>query len=305
MLRRLSDFCSANGYIFPPTESKVIADFLCDIADTSLRPNSSLNSALAAMTAMYTGLGQRNLASEPEIGVLKRALVKGGTSVPRKKSSVMPVNAFRDLFMSWGPNETLPIKDLRLKAICLLSLTIMLRPSDIAPRAQVYDPASNVVSRMIFSTNDITFELDGSVSINFMGIKNDVQRTGFVVKVPKHDNVKLDPVAALKAYIARTEALRPSPSNPVFVSLKAPYHAITSSTVSSVLESAITLAGLDTTKFSAKSFRPTGATVAIEEGNDPDVVMKLGRWKTASVFYEHYVHSRTPLTYTNDLLNHQ
>ena len=55
--------------------------------------------------------------------------------------------------------------------------------------------------------------------------------------------------------------------------------------------------------FSAKSFRPTGATVAIEEGHDAADVMKVGRWKTQTVFYEHYVHSKTPASFTESIIH--
>ena len=65
------------------------------------------------------------------------------------------------------------------------------------------------------------------------------------------------------------------------------------------------MAGLHGHGFSAKSFRPTGATSAIDIGCDPKVVHRLGWWKTESVFFEHYVHSRTDVYYTQSLLDHQ
>ena len=46
------------------------------------------------------------------------------------------------------------------------------------------------------------------------------------------------------------------------------------------MEEAIELVGLGNQGFSAKSFRPTGATVAVENWVHPDVVIKIGRWKT-------------------------
>ena len=39
----------------------------------------------------------------------------------------------------------------------------------------------------------------------------------------------------------------------------------------------------------ARSFSKTGASTAINKGVDPDLVMKLGRWKSPEVFFKHYV----------------
>ena len=60
--------------------------------------------------------------------------------------------------------------------------------------------------------------------------------------------------------------------------------------------------GLAGQGFSAKSFRPTGATRAIDGGIDPEIVQKMGRWKCTEVFREHYVHSKTPTIYTKTVL---
>lgn len=90
--------------------------------------------------------------------------------------------------------------------------------------------------------------------------------------------------------------------SPVFISLKSPYNAIDSSTVSRILEEAIVLAGLSTKEFTAKSFRPAGATTAIAQNMNPEIVRKVGRWKNQEVFFEHYVHSQTPSEHTESVL---
>ncbi len=70
------------------------------------------------------------------------------------------------------------------------------------------------------------------------------------------------------------------------------------------MNEAIRLAGLNNQGFSAKSFRPTGATIAIDSGCDPEITMRQGRWKTRSVFFEHYVHSKPPVSMSSDILLH-
>jgi hypothetical protein len=136
-----------------------------------------------------------------------------------------------------------------------------------------------------------------------MVLKNDLQRTGFEVTIPASSEPRLDPVAALQTYIGRTSQLRPHNSSPLFLSLKAPYQAVSAPVISQVLEEAIDLAGLQHQGFRAKSFRPTGATTAVSGIVSPEVAMKIGRWKTPQVFMDHYVHPQVPNHYTDSLLH--
>ena len=134
------------------------------------------------------------------------------------------------MFLSSEPNEKIPIKQLRLKAITLL------RPSDIAPKSTMYNPFSGQLEPRLFTTRQITFHNNGSASITFHGIQNDTSRPGF--------DVQLDPVSALHTYITgryfmyittRTEAHRPFTGAPVFITLKPPFRAIQTSTIANIM----------------------------------------------------------------------
>ena len=180
----------------------------------------------------------------------------------------------------------------------------MLRPSDIAPHSVKINP-QGTTSKRIFSADQVTFD-DGmkSVGLVFMGIKNDTDRSGFQVKLPAAPQKALDPVSTLKCYMDRTDHIRSSvPGKPVFLTLQAPYTALSADSVGNILEDAISLAGLSHCGYTAKNFRPTGATFAIQLGYDAEMVMRIGRWKTRSVFFEHYVHSQVPEDYSANILN--
>ena len=88
------------------------------------------------------------------------------------------------------------------------------------------------------------------------------------------------------------------PGAPVFIMLQPPFRALRTSTIANIMEEAIRTAGLENKRYSAKSFRPTGETAAIDSGQNPDIVMKTGRWKTASVFRDHYVHLQPPIDHS-------
>jgi hypothetical protein len=184
-----------------------------------------LKCASAAITYFFTAIGARNIMDDPDIQKLISALVKSGTHKPRCRSRVMPVEPFTKMFSSWEDSDRLSIADLRLNAICLLALCIMLRPSDVAPKGVLFDPEREECNPLVFSTDNISRQADSSLSISFLGIKNDYSREGFNVVIPPTSDKKLDPVHTLETYIDRTTLQRTQASgNPVFLSLTKPYH---------------------------------------------------------------------------------
>ena len=298
-INRLRDYCVLRGIKFPPKFESVIADYLRHVSEQSTRPRSILAINVSAIQYLYHVIDLPNPCDD-NIRYLVTALVKSHTEVPRTQVNILPRDPFNDLFLSWPDNEALPIKRLRLKVITLLAFAFMLRPSDIAPKA--INCKNGVEERLVFSTDNVKFHENGDLELKFFGIKNDTHRDGFSVRIPPVSNAKLDPVSALRVYISRTDSFRPPDSRPVFLTCIKPYTAICASTVSRVLEDAIYLAGLEPSKYSAKCFRPTGATRAIEAGCDPDKARRIGRWKTPSVFFEHYVHDKTHSSYSDSVL---
>ena len=189
-----------------------------------------------------------------------------------------------------------------MKAVTLVALSFMIRPSDIAPRTELFDPVSSKISPYILSRKNVNFHTDGSLSLTFFGIKNDPNRSGFEVRIPPSENAKVDPVSTLKCYIERTSQLT-SADGPVFLSLTKPYIGIKADTVSKILLNAINCVGLGDQGYKAKCFRPTAANAAIRAGCEPDMAMYVGRWKTKEVFYNHYVHSFPEKSYTDGVLS--
>ena len=72
-----------------------------------------------------------------------------------------------------------------------------------------------------------------------------------------------------------------------------------------MLNEAIKSTRLDNQGFSAKSFRPTGATKSIAAGVIPEIVMKVGRWATKVVFLNNYVHKVAPASFTDNIVGEQ
>lgn len=297
MLNKLHEFCVKQGHDFPAVKTAVLAEYLCYLTEQTSRPKSVLNSTVAAVTCLADAAGIKNPVT-PEINRLMMGLVKSGTTAPMQKTEAMPTEPFISLFRSWPGNFRLTIEQLRLKVVTLLALAVMLRPSDIAPKAKVYDKATKKLIKRVMTTDQVRFHADGSMRITLHGIKNDYHRDGFEVRVNPSSDGHVDPVQAVKCYIERTAKIRPS-NRPLFLSLKKPYQGIGADTVGSVLEKAIKLADLHHKGFTAKNFRPTGATRAIEGNIVADTVRKVGRWKSRETFEEHYVHSKPPQDFTD------
>lgn len=303
LLTKFKVFCQDTQCAFPPTDSSDIAEYMCSVAASSDRPRSQLVSTSAAIGWLYKALGIKNPMHEDNVQTLISGLVKSSTTAPRAKTAIMPVQPFYQLFKSWPDNTHLSVADIRLKAICLLGLAFMLRPSDVALHGQVIDTESNEVTNMVFKESQVSFNEDSSLTMVFHGIKNDGDRSGFPVTISAAADTKIDPVAALSEYMTVTaETRRLTIDHPVFLSLTNPPKALSSRRIAKVLCDSIDLAGLGGKGFTAKSFRPTGASKAVNMGCDPNIARAIGRWKTQEVFEQHYVHSKVPADYVDKLL---
>ena len=179
-------FCVQVGCEFPPSTSASVADYMCVVADRSERPASLtlLRSIMAALSHLYHVTGRQDVTKSPDLSLLQSALVKSGTRKVRLKSLVMPITPFVNLFKSWPDNLMLDIARLRLNTLVLLSLCLMLRPSDIAPRSVCFDTVTMSQTGRIFSTDMVVFNSDGSCDISFHGIKQDTDRAGFTAHLP-------------------------------------------------------------------------------------------------------------------------
>ena len=219
-LSRFYDFCVSRQLVFPPTGrecSSVLADFLCGIADSSPRPESQLRCTVAAIGHLYTAL---NMPNPIDVDVLRlvTALNKSGTVKPLQRTKVLPSSAFETLFSTWPDNRELTLNKLRQRAVTLFALVCMARPSDLAPLTQTFMPETGKTIPVSFSTDQLIFNKDGSLTVTFFGIKNDTSRTGFEFRIP--------------------------PGKPVFIALRSPYNALINLSISEILKLSIKDAGL-------------------------------------------------------------
>ena len=199
----------------------------------------------AAVNYLFDALGKNSPVRNLDVQRLISGIIKSGTVLPMKHSQPMPIGPFIKLFHLWGTNEDIPLKNLRMKTVTLIALTCMTRPSDLAPKGIHLDPKDLSIHNIILSLDNIQFMPDNSLTIHFFGIKNDTSRSGFEVNIPANtEDSVMDPVSCLRAYIDRTADHRPMDTKPLFLTLNAPYKALSSDTISKILDEVIKLAGL-------------------------------------------------------------
>lgn len=279
-------FCINYCGEFPPPQkifSAALAEHLRLRSKASQRPESVLNSTLAAVSNYF----RETYLIPGEIKNLVKALIKKDTVRPAGRTKIMPLEPFTILFQQWGENDLLSIGQLRQKAITLLTIACMARPSDFAPKVG-------------FKRGQIEFH-DKDMTIKFFGIKNDHDRAGFEVRVESVDESIVDPVACLRMYIDKTNQLVDK-DGPVFITLRPPYRALTAQSIANILKDSISMTSLPPDIFTAKNFRPSAATAAIVSGCDNNTVRIRGRWKTESIFLNHYVYPVSEVNISQKIL---
>ena len=249
----------------------LIPSFLISVAKKSERPDSALRTCTAALQHFYVARANLDPINQ-NIHRLIKGLVRGETNRPREQTKSMPIEPFIKLFSKWGDNDSLPIAKLRQKAITLISLSALCRPSDLAPES-------------IFKRSQIQFDEKG-LHMTFFGIKNDSRREGFKVFIAKSAVPSVDPVLTLKCYLERTKNMVPK-HDPVFVTVSNPIKQMSPQSVSRVLNDTIREAGLPR-DYTARCFRVTGAQTAIAHGANTQAVKQLGRWRSEEVMWNHY-----------------
>ena len=70
-------------------------------------------------------------------------------------------------FSRLGRTTQLTIRQLRLKTVTLLALSLMLRPSNVAPLARRYEAGSDLLSSFVMCTDQFQFVKDGSLVVSF------------------------------------------------------------------------------------------------------------------------------------------
>ena len=186
-LQKLNLFCVTKGGTLHDLNESTLAEYMCTLAGKSDHPKSVLSTILSALMCYTDAMSCKPIVT-PNVNALMDGLIKSGTTKPMKRSMVMLVEKFSQLFLSWPGNYLMELELLWLKCITLLAITAMMRPSDAVPLARIYDKKDKEFKQTFLSTKNIQLHADGSMTVIFHGIKNNYKHEGFEVNLPPASN---------------------------------------------------------------------------------------------------------------------
>ena len=109
-----------------------------------------------------------------------------------------------------------------------------------------------------------------------------------VVTVPVCNDDALNPKLYVEAYIAKTAQFRRPEHNKLFLSW-ATKRPVTKPTLARWLKHALREAGIDTSVYSAHSYRGSSLSAAFAKGVSLEKIVKAGDWTNVNTFKAHYL----------------
>lgn len=230
----------------------------------------TLNSIRAAISlAVAPKLGENN-----QVKRFFKGIYNLRPSAPRYLTTWDPAKVL-DYLASWFPNEELCLRKLSQKLIALLALVT-------AHRMQTF---SVINIRDIYKKDDHV-EIKIPAKIKTSG-RNRLQP---VLMLPFFaDKPELCAANTLLCYLQRTESLRSSNMQQLFLTYKKPYKPATKATLSRWLKTILQESGIDTKQFKPHSSRHASTSTAYRNGISIDVIRTTAGWTNRSqVFAEFY-----------------
>ena len=172
-------------------------------------------------------------------------------------------------------NTKLPLIDLSIKPVLLLSLTKPLCSVDLGN----------------FLLSNLRYLPEGVMVMPACPSKQ--SRIGKPLKeffFPAFEyNSNLYPANALKVYVERTESIRKT-ENSLLLTTTPKHHPATAATIARWIKTGLSKAGIDTSIFKAHSIRSASSSAAADAGLSVSEIMEAVDWSSASVFEKFYYH---------------
>lgn len=102
------------------------------------------------------------------------------------------------------------------------------------------------------------------------------------------EDKKLCPVEHLRAYLSRTEKLRPQACDSLFISLSKPHAPISRATFSRWIKTVLLAAGIDCASFGSHSTRAASVSAASGAGVPVQLILKAAGWSGENTFLRFY-----------------
>ena len=174
---------------------------------------------------------------------------------------------------SWHPIENLTLKQMTIKTASLIALS----SSD---RGQTLNLMS--IDRMHIGESVISFVITERLKTTRRRLKPKV------VTVPVCSDEALNPKLYVQEYLVKTAQFRRPEHNKLFLSW-ATKRPVTKPTLARWLKHALREAGIDTSVYSAHSYRGSSLSAAFAKGISLEKIVKAGDWTNVNTFKAHYL----------------
>ena len=196
---------------------------------------------------------------------------------PRMPKEIWDVN---DVLAYWDrlpPSTDLPLMLLSQKTVLLILISTMRRPGELLFMS---------IDNLVYAPNSITFPLDAYPKTYSLYNPNEQLRFITIRKFPENRNIC--PMSALQVYLKRTAPLRTTVSKKLFITTQHPFRPVARMTLRRWILTGLSDAGVDVSKYTAKTTRHASSSKAYFAGVSIDTVMLRAGWNNVSSFVTHY-----------------
>jgi len=282
-LARFAAFCREEGLAsWRDASTDHVLSFLALIASGVGRPGPTLDAAIPALRLAFAGARVSPLDSHL-LSRLRKGLVADTVRV-RAVTEPLPVLPLVQWLRSLPDTPQLSSERLRVKCAALLAVVLIARPADLA----------------CITLDGIVISEDLSeMTISLLAFKNDYHRDGAVLRVQACSVPKLCLIRTVHRLVGVVRRRWPRASH-LFVGDNNG-KPLKPASISRLLKDACQAAGIGD-RYTARNFRPGGATRGIAAGLPLDLVMHIGRWRDINTVYAHYLRSSPGANTTDALL---
>ena len=273
--RQLDPFCA-------PVEH--IMNFLTEQFNSGME-YSTVNGYRSAISAEHIGVDGIKVGQHPRVCTLLKGMFNRRPPQPRY-TETWEVDKVLDLFRKWPVDSGLDLKKLSLKVTMLMALTGAMRQSELQLLRWDHCLDKGDEFHCIIAGLTKTRRVgQGPLSLIFKSFPEE----------------KLDVVASLRAYLARTARLRKRETQ-LLISYVRPHGKIVACSVARWLQEVMKLAGIDTEKYKAHSTRGASASKARRIGLSVQEIMERANWLRESTFRKFYYRETENTTFQSVVL---
>ena len=233
---------------------------------------SSINTARSALSAVISISGNMNFGNNAMVTRFMRGVFCSRPSLPRY-SEIWDVSLVLNYIKKWQPLADIDLKTLTLKTVTLMALTS-------GQRCQTLHALD--IDHMIVVPSYCNFEITQLLKTSKPN--NHFGQLKFIAYTPDEN---LCVVTCLKEYLKRTEPLRLDCKS-LLISYVKPHYKVSTNTISRWLKEVLKLSGIDTSIFTAHSFRSAASSAAKSLNVPIDKIMATAGWKSSQTFQKFY-----------------